>query len=336
MASLVAAFAAIYFIWGSTFLVIKYAIETLPPFLMAGTRYLSAGLILWCFVRYKDRSPLTFKHWRGTIIIGILMLVGGNGLVTVAEQYIASGLAALLIATTPMWLVLFDWLFCRGTRPTTLTTVGIVVGLVGVYLLLGPSSIAGAPVDTFGATLCLLACLFWAIGSLYSRHAGLPKSTLTSTAMQMLAGGAVMLVVGLALGEGSRVVWNAVSAKSLLSLAYLSIFGSIVALSAYSWLLKVTTAARVGTYAYVNPMVAIALGAIFANEPLSPRVLVAGAVILTAVVMITLAKARKTGASESIVSSIADRIEVLPKVADVLGDGTPSPVNAKSPCCVDG
>jgi len=297
-ALVIAAFLAVYLIWGSTYLAIKFAIAAIPPFLMAGSRYVIAALVLAAALRLQGvkRPAVTAANWRAAATVGILMLVGGNGFVTFAEQYIASGLAALLIATVPLWLVAFDWLFCRGPRPTPLIVVGLFVGLFGVYLLIGPSHLAGERPNPLGVGFVLAACVFWAAGSLYSRRAPLPSSMLTATWMEMLAGGLVMILIGSVTGEWSRFDLAGITLRSALCVAYLSIFGSIVALTAYTWLLKVSTPARVGTYAYVNPVIAMVLGAMFAGERLSPRVIIAAAVILTAVLMITLARSRSAGA----------------------------------------
>jgi len=338
LALVAAAFAALYLIWGSTYVAIKFAIDTLPPFLMAGTRYFSAGIVLWLIMRGRDRCEVTRANWRAAIVIGVLLLMGGNGLVTFAEQYVASSLVALLIATVPLWLVALDWLFCRGPRPTALMIVGLGIGLFGVYLLIGPSAISGSAIHPVGAVCALSACVFWSIGSLYSRKAPLPKSAFTATWMEMLGGGGAMLLLGTALGEWSRVDFAAISLKSLLAVAYLSIFGSIVALTAYTWLLKVSTPARVGTYAYVNPVVAMALGALVANEPLSGRVLVAAAVILAAVVMITLSKARQVSAVLPDASASLDRsdlaLSAVPAVASVVSATEPVVCESK-PGCAD-
>lgn len=296
-ALVIAAFLAVYLIWGSTYLAIKFAIAVIPPFLMAGVRYVIAALVLSTALRLQGvkRPAATAANWRAAATVGILMLVGGNGFVTFAEQYIASGLAALLIATVPLWLVAFDWLFCRGPRPTPLIVAGLFAGLFGVYLLIGPSHLAGERANPIGAGFVLAACVFWAAGSLYSRRAPLPASALTATWMEMLAGGLAMIVIGSVTGEWSRFDLASITLRSVLCVLYLSIFGSIVALTAYTWLLKVSTPARVGTYAYVNPVIAMVLGAIFAGENLSPRVIVAAFVILTAVLMITLARSRSAG-----------------------------------------
>lgn len=284
------AFAIIYVVWGSTYLAIKFAIETMPPFLMAGVRFILAGIILFAFMRSRDRTPLTRAHWISTALIGVLMLLGGNGLVCWAEQTVPSGMAALMIATMPMWFAVLDWLVFRGPRPSARIAAGIVIGLVGMYVLIGSSQLEGERVELRGAIGLLAACVFWTLGSLWSRRASLPKSSFTTTAMQMIAGGVSLLLVGLALGEASRVTVSALTTKSVLALGYLTVFGSLAALSAYVWLLKVSTPTRVSTYAYVNPLIAVLLGASLANEALSARVWVAVGVILSAVVLINTAR----------------------------------------------
>lgn len=280
------AFGIVYVVWGSTYLAIKFAIETMPPFLMAGTRFTLAGAILFLFMRTRDRTPITREHWRSTAIVGVLLLLGGNGLVCWAEQTVPSGMAALMVATMPLWFALLEWLVFRGPRPTARITVGILIGLIGMYVLVGPGRIEGERIELGGAIALLCACFFWALGSLWSRRATMPRSTFTATGMEMLAGGMALLVVGLAIGEGSRVYFSAFSLKSLLALAYLTVFGSLVALSAYVWLLQVSSPSRVSTYAYVNPVIAVLLGAAFAGETLSARVWVAITVIIAAVVLI--------------------------------------------------
>lgn len=288
-----AAFTVVYLVWGSTYLAIRFAIETMPPFLMAGARYFSAGVLLFVVTRLRHSGPIEAAHWRAAAIVGTLMLLGGNGLVCWAEQVVPSGLAALLIATVPLWLVVLDWLRHQGPRPTRRIVVGLMAGLSGVAIPVGPSNLGGERINFFGAAALLMACLFWSLGSLHSRRAKLPASPFVSTAMQMLAGGAALLLVGTLTGEWASVDVGAVSFKSVLALAYLSVFGSILALTAYTWLLRVATAARVGTYAYVNPVVAMFLGYALADEPLSPRILTAAVVILGAVVLITSSKQRE-------------------------------------------
>lgn len=289
---ILAAFATVYVVWGSTYLAIRFAIETLPPFLMAGVRFVIAGLVLYALVRPRQSAAPTRANWVAAGIVGSLMLVGGNGLVCWAEQYIPSGLAALLIATVPAWMILLHWLFFAGPRPTRMMVLGLAGGLFGIYLLIGPGNFGGGAMNLAGSAGVLFACLFWCVGSLYSRQARLPRSAFLAAAMEMILGGAALLLVGTAAGEWPRVDLSGVSAKSLLALAYLVVLGSILALTAYVWLLTVVSPARVSTYAYVNPVIAVCLGALLANEPLTPRVLIAGAVIIGSVVVVTLASGR--------------------------------------------
>ncbi|MGH2543142.1 MAG: EamA family transporter, partial [Ardenticatenaceae bacterium] len=227
---------------------------------------------------------------RGAAIIGAFLLVGGNGGVTWAEQLIPSGLAALLVALVPLWMVLLDWLQ-RGPRPNGRVTVGLVLGLAGMSLLIGPGDVAGgAAIHPIGAAVVIGATLSWAYGSLAARRVELPGSPLMATASEMLAGGALLALLGLIAGEGAQVHLTSVSLRSALSFGYLIIFGSIIAFSAYVWLLRVARPAQVSTYAYVNPVVAVFLGWSLAGEPLTPRTLLASAIIVTAVVLITLAQ----------------------------------------------
>jgi drug/metabolite transporter (DMT)-like permease len=290
---LVAAFAAVYVIWGSTYLAIRFAIETMPPFLMAAVRFLVAGAVLYAWSRGKGAPAPARANWLAAAGVGGLMLLGGNGGVVWAEQRVDSGLASLIITTVPFWMVLLDWLRPRGVRPTAMTVTGLAAGFVGVALLVGgaPGS-EGHGVDRAGALVLILAALSWSFGSLWSRSAPLPKSPWLSTSMQMLAGGALLLVLSLATGEASRVDLAGVSWRSVLSLLYLVIFGSLVAFSAYVWLLRNATAAAVSTYAFVNPVVAVFLGWAMAGEEVTSRTLLAAAIIIGAVVVITVGRTR--------------------------------------------
>jgi len=288
------AFSAIYVIWGSTYLAIRLAVETLPPFLMAGARYFIAGVLLWGWVRIRGEYRATWAEWREATIVGGLMLLGGNGLVSWAEQFVPSGLAALLVSTIPIWVVLLDWLWLRSARPRPRILLGLALGIVGVGLLVRPgaATATAAPggVSILGAVVLLLAAGFWAAGGLYARRAKLPSSSLLSVAMQMIAGGILILLTGTATGEWAKLHLGAVSPRSLLALAYLVSFGSLVGLTAYLWLIKNTTPARASTYAFVNPIVAIVLGWAVAGEALSPRILLAAAVALSGVVLIVRAR----------------------------------------------
>jgi drug/metabolite transporter (DMT)-like permease len=289
--SIVAAFAAIYVIWGSTYFAIALAITALPPFLMAGARFLLAGGIVYAWLRLRGAKRPSRAEWGAAAVIGALLLVGGNGGVVFAEQYVPSGLVALVVAMVPIWIALLDWLRPGGRRPTALVALGLIFGFAGIFLLIGPDAIGGGTSYFPWLLIPLVGSLCWAAGSLYSRSAKLPAAPLMGTAVEMLAGGALLAVLGLATGETTRVNPDRFSVEALLAFAFLVIFGSIVAFSAYIWLLRVVSPARVSTYAYVNPVVAIFLGSTFHGEPITARTLVAAAVILVAVAIITGAQA---------------------------------------------
>ena len=301
---LVAAFAAVYLIWGSTYIAIKYAIQTLPPFLMAGTRFLVAGATLYAIARFSgDFEKPTWRHWRTSLVVGTLLLLGGNGGVVLAEHYIPSGLAALLVAVEPLWIVLLNWLYLKAERPNLKVVAGLILGFVGVWLLIG-NSIAASGVEAngsmqiFGSLLVIVAAFSWASGSLYGLKAPSPTSPVLASGMQMLSGGAVLFLLGSATGEWSRFNPDAVSLDSILALSYLIVFGSIVAFTAYSWLLKNAAPAIVSTYAYVNPIVAVFLGWALANEALSLQMLVGAGVIIASVALITSNQTSKNSALE--------------------------------------
>lgn len=287
------AFAAVYVLWGSTYLAIKFALESLPPFWMASSRFLIAGALLYVWARRRGEPKPTRIHWRSAVVVGGLLLLGGNGGVVFAEQRVPSGLAALLVATVPLWMVMLDGAGRGWRRPPLQVLLGVALGLAGVALLVGPGHFAGGHgVDPLGAGVLLLGALCWATGSLYSRRAPLPSSPLLGTAMEMLGGGACLAVAGLLSGEWHRLDLAAASPRSLLAVAYLVIFGSLVGFTAYVWLLRVCTPPLVATYAYVNPVVAVFLGWAFAGEPVTGRTLLAAAVIVGAVVLITTYRAR--------------------------------------------
>jgi drug/metabolite transporter (DMT)-like permease len=281
-----AALAVVYVVWGSTYLAIRVALDTLPPFLMAATRFLIAGGLLLAFSALRgpsSRDRIGWPQWRATAIVGAALLFGGNGGVSWAEQRIASGVAALLVAVLPLWIALFDRLVF-GHQHDRRTVIGLVVGFAGLALLVGPSE--GGRIDPMGALVCTLASMSWAAGSLYARTAPLPHSPLVATGMQMVAGGALLLVVGLASGEARSIHLASVSRASLLAVVYLIVFGSLLAFSAYTWLLRSAPVTLVATYAYVNPVVAVLLGWAILGEPITARMLLAGSVIIGAVVLI--------------------------------------------------
>jgi drug/metabolite transporter (DMT)-like permease len=289
--ALFVAFAIVYLVWGSTYLAIRFAIETLPPFLMAGARFLVAGGALYAWSRLVGGAARpTAAHWRATAVLGVLLLLAGNGLVVWAEYRVASGIAALVVGIVPCFVVLLDWLRPGGARPTGHVIVGLLLGLAGLVWLLGPDTImGGGRVDLLGVVALVVASLTWAVGSIYAQHAPMPSPFLSS-GMQMLTGGGALLALGLALGEPWAFDATAISARSLIGWVYLIVFGSIVGFSAYVWLLRASTPARVSTYAYVNPVVAVFLGWALAAEPLTLRTLIAAAVIVSGVVLITLAR----------------------------------------------
>ncbi|MGD2107856.1 MAG: EamA family transporter [Phycisphaerae bacterium] len=293
----IAAFAAVYLVWGSTYLAIRFAVETLPPFLMAGVRFLVAGAVLYGWVCWRQSARPTFTHWRSAIIIGALLLLCGYGGVAWAEQYLASSVAVLLIGSVPVWLVLSNWVRRDGVAPGVLEVGGIALGLAGVLLLVaGGNGSGGEPMHRLGALVVLFSSLAWAIGSIYSRHAPLPKSALLATSMEMLAGAGWLIVAGIVCGEPARIDPGGISVLSLVSLAYLIVFGSLIGFTAYIWLLQVSTPAKVSTYAFVNPVVAVILGCTLGGEPFTWRILAATAVIIGGVVLITLHRAKVTQA----------------------------------------
>ena len=286
---LIAAFAAVYVIWGSTYLAIRFAIETMPPFLMASARFLVAGAILYTWTMARGAPRPTLLNWKAASIIGAMLLAAGNGAVVWSELRVPSGVVALVVAVVPLWMVLIDWRFGARRRPTGLVIGGVLLGLLGLFMLIGPGALlGGGQIDTLGMVVVMLGSLSWAAGSIYARSAPLPRQHLQGASMEMLAGGVLLGLFGLALGEPAQVVWAEIGLKAWLSVLYLVVFGSLVAYSAYIYLLSATTAARVATYAYVNPVVAVLLGWAFADEALTPRMLVAAAVIIAAVAVITM------------------------------------------------
>lgn len=286
-----AAFAAVYLLWGSTYLAIRVAIDTLPPLLMAGARFLLAGTILYAVMRLRGVPAPTRRQWRSTAIVGTLMLMCGNGGVVMAERTVPTGVAALLVAMVAFWMVLLEWMRPGGARPTLRVVAGLLIGFAGIVILVGPAGIVGGErVDPWGALLLMIGSAAWAAGSIYARAAELPRSALLATAMEMLAGGAALTIAGSLRGELASANPAAFTTESVLALLYLVVFGSLVGFSAYVWLLQVSTAARVSTYAYVNPVVAVLLGWWLLDEPLTSRVLAAAVVIILAVAVITTGK----------------------------------------------
>jgi len=287
----VAAFAAIYLIWGSTYLGIRFAIETMPPFMMGGARFLLAGGGLYAWLRWRGVEAPAWDHWRNAFIVGALLLGIGNGGVNWAEQKIPSGVVALLIAVTPLWFTLLDWWRPGGAKPHLSTVIGILIGFAGMVLLVSPQGPrCGTTLDPARVAGVICAGIAWASGSLYARYTPKPPAPLMAGALQMLAGGAILCFVGVVAGEADQFSVSRASARSLAAFAYLTVIGSLVGFTAYSWLLKVSTPARVSTYAYVNPVIALFLGWALAGETLSVRVLVAAAIIVVGVVIISMSR----------------------------------------------
>ena len=283
------AFAALYTIWGSTYLAIKFAIETIPPYLMSAGRFIVCGLILFAWSRWRGSPSPSRREWRDGAIVGFLLLAGGNGAVGWAEQKVPSGITALLVASVPMWAVLIDWARPHGKRPSLIVSLGLLIGLAGVAVLAAPEFGGATPGAGLGATVLILGSISWAAGSIYSRQSARPSSALMSTSLQMIGGSVGLLLVAVVLGEPSRLVISAITLKSFLGWAYLVTFGGLIGFTAYAYVLRETTPAKATTYAYVNPVVAVLLGWAFANEPISMRTVIAAGIILAGVAMISLA-----------------------------------------------
>ncbi len=289
----VMAFAAVYVIWGSTYLGIRYAVESIPPFLMAGTRNLAAGLLLYALARARGSARPTPVEWRDATVAGGLMLALGNGGVTWAEQVIPSGMTALLVALTPVWMVLLDWLRPGGTRPRPFVVAGLLVGFLGVALLARGEGNHSNPAYDWGIVALMLASLGWASGSIFNRQARKPASPLLGVSMQMMAGGTLLLGFASVRGEAAQFSMDRVTGLSAGAWLYLTVAGSMIGYTAYVWLLHASTPARVATYAYVNPFIAVMLGCTIGHETFSHELFVAGVLIITAVILIVRGGAAK-------------------------------------------
>lgn len=303
-----AALATIYVVWGSTYLAIRVMVETIPPLLGASARYLLAGAAVWLYLRLRNGPEgvrISARELAGCVVVGVLLLIGGNGLVTVAERDVPSGLAALLIASEPLFIVLLRWL--ARERPSRTTVISVVVGFVGVALLVLPGERPdGAPLG--GVMLVLAAAALWALGSFASPRVRLPEDAFLSTAIQMLCGGALMGVMGLVAGEASGLHPEDVSADSLLALGYLVTAGSLLAFTAYVWLLQNAPISAVSTYAYVNPVIAIFLGWLILSEEITPFVLGGAAVIVASVAIVV---RQESGPVEEPVAVPAEEAEAV-------------------------
>ncbi len=291
--ALLLAFAAIYLIWGSTYLAIRVAVETMPPFLMAGVRFLIAGTLLFSFLKLRGAAWPTAHQWRANTIIGTFLLLGGNGAVVWAEQYLPSGLTALLIGIGPLFIVLTEWAWPGGTRPGVVTAIALLLGFIGVSWLAAPWENASHGGLNLGAVASILiGCVSWGIGSIYSRHAKHGAEPFFASSLQMLGGGVALTLAALVHDDFARLHIAVIAPRAWLAFAYLIAVGSLVGFSTFVWLMKHSTPARVATYAYVNPIVAVFLGWLLLNEPITSRTLVASAIIVTAVAIITVQKTK--------------------------------------------
>jgi drug/metabolite transporter (DMT)-like permease len=284
---LLLAYAAVYLIWGSTFFAIRVAIESIPPLLLPALRHLSVGVVFYPLFRYTNAEKPTLFQWRTAIVTGCLLLFIGNGAVSWAEKIVPSGIAALLVATVSLWMVLADWLRPGGTRPGVRVLLGLLFGFAGLALLVGPKNLGGSErINPLGTLILVIASLAWALGSIYSRHHPLPNSPLLGVAMQCLAGGTALVMAALLSGELRGFHWVQVTHRSWMALLYLSVFGSAVGFSAYVYLLKHSAPTRVATYAFVNPVVALFLGWFLGGETLTLRTILASAIVLAAVLLV--------------------------------------------------
>ena len=291
--AILAAYGAIYFIWGSTYLGIRFTVETMPPFLSGGLRFLVAGAVLFVWTLYRGSERPTTAGWLNAAKLAGIMIFLGYGGVMWAEQVVPSGIAALIISVEPLWFFVLDWLVFKSARPRFKEWAGLALGFAGtLYLAFGEggASFEAVPGYRIGTVVIFFSTLAWVFGSLLSRKTRIADSTLLGTGMQMLAGGIFLSAGGLALGEGTRFLLSEITLKSWLALAYLAVFGSIVAFTAFVWLLKFEPASRVATHAFVNPVVAVFLGWILGGEQVTSRMLVAAIVIVASVMLITLSR----------------------------------------------
>lgn len=303
----IAAFAALYLIWGSTYLGILFAIQSIPPFLMAGARFLLAGLIMFAIARTQGPLRSTAAEWRTSLIVGACLLLGGNGGVTLSEKFIESGLASLIVATVPIYITLLGWLFGMTPRPAPLVWLGLAGGFLGVAVLLGPAlrlSSGSGSHPAIGMSILLLSSFIWSAGSLYSRTVKHTASPFLAAAQQMFCGGVLLVLVGSFVGEPRNLHPSNITTLSLGAFAYLVLIGAIVGYTAYFWLLRHCDPAKVATYAYVNPIVAVLLGALFAHETITLRTLLAGALIIGSVALVITVQQLKTKTLPPITAAI--------------------------------
>jgi len=302
---IIAAFAALYVIWGSTYLAIFFAIQSIPPFLMAGARFFLAGLIMLAIARLQGPLKSTWLDWKTSLVVGACLLLGGNGGVTISEKFIETGLASLIVATVPIYMTLLGWLFGMTPRPSGIVWFGLAGGFLGVAVLLGPElRISSGSRPAIGMSILLVTSFIWSAGSLYSRSAKHVASPFFAAAQQMICGGLLLMLFGLVVGEARNFHPATVTSLSVGAFVYLVLIGAIIGYTAYFWLLRNCDPAKVSTYAYVNPVVAVLLGAVFAHEVVTLRTLFAAMLIIGSVALIITMQQLRSRTMRPITSAI--------------------------------
>ncbi len=301
-------FAAIYFLWGGSFLAIHFALETIPTFMISFSRFATAGVILMLLAWRSGAKRPTFAQWRSATLLGFIMFFGANSTLMIGQRTVPSGLAATLYATLPLWMAILSWLWQGEERPRGRVLVGLVLGFVGVALMFGGGGSGG--IDPLGGLLVLSSAICWTVGSLLSRRVDKPESSALASGMNLFSAGIMFLLLSVIVGEPAQLQLDAVSLKSALSVVYLIVGSSVIAFSCYMWLLTVIPPSRVSTYAYMNPVVALFLGTL-AGETLNPRELVAALVIVVAIVLITSARSKAVASVAVADSSVRSRLKAL-------------------------
>ena len=281
------AFGAIYIIWGSTYLATRYAIETIPPLMMIGIRSLTAGIILYLLSRFKSKEKIKGENILPLVTLGAMFFLIGHGLLAWAQQYVPSGMAAVLVTAEPLWILGIEWFFLKDTRIKQRGIVGLFVGFSGIVYLIASTSVSTTSNNNFLASALIVVCtLSWGGGAVYSRVANVPKSPMLSSGMELIFGGTLVLITSFIIGEPSQFHLSLVTLKSIFGLLYLIIFGSVIAFSAYIWLLGNTSATRISTHTYVNPIIAVFLGWLIANEQITIALIIAAAIIIISVYLV--------------------------------------------------
>ena len=302
---IIAAFAALYIIWGSTYIAIFFAIQSIPPFLMAGARFFLAGVIMLGLARLQGPLKSTWSDWRTSLVIGACLLLAGNGGVTISEKFIETGLASLIVATVPIYMILLGWLTGISARPSGIVWFGLAGGFVGVATLLGPElRVSNGSHAAIGMSILLVTSFIWSAGSIYSRFVRHVASPFFAAAQQMICGGLLLMLGGFCAGEWKDFHLEKITSVSLGAFAYLVFIGAIVGYTAYFWLLRNCDPAKVATYAYVNPIVAVLLGTIFAHETVTLRTLVAAVLIIGSVALIITMQQLRSNRMPPITSAI--------------------------------